>query len=79
MYVLNSLQLQFSPLQHLIRFLKSVSVITLFTSFGKVDQIPFPWKDIVSVPKVVVACLKADVHNTKNTKALKITNPDRCS
>ena len=54
MYVLHILQLQFSPVQYLIRFLKIESVLACFTAFGKVDQSLFPRKDIVSIPKAVV-------------------------
>ena len=35
-YVLQSLQLQFSPVQHLIWFLKIGSVLACLTIFGKV-------------------------------------------
>ena len=53
-YVLQSLQLQFSPFQHLIWFLKIGSVLACLTIFGKVDQSLFARKDIVSIPYVVV-------------------------
>ena len=47
-YVLQSLQLQFSPFLHVIWFLKTGSVLACLTIFGKVDQSLFPRKDIVS-------------------------------
>ena len=53
-YILQSLQLQFSPFQHLIWLLKIGSVLASLITFGRVDQSLFPRKDIVSIPYVVV-------------------------
>ena len=53
-YILQSLQLQFSPFQHLIWLLKIESVLACLIMFGKVDQSLFPRKDIVSIPYAVV-------------------------
>ena len=53
-YILQSLQLQFSHFQHLIWHLKIESVLACLIIFGKVDQSLFPRKVIVSIPYVVV-------------------------
>ena len=50
LYILQSLQLQFSPLQRLKWLLKIESVLACLIIFGKVDQSLFPRKDIVSIP-----------------------------
>ena len=52
---IQSLQLQFSPFQHLIWLLKIESVLACLIIFGKVDQSLFPRKDIVSILYVVHA------------------------
>ena len=44
MYILRSLQLQFSPFQRLIWLLKIESVLACLIIFGKVDLSLFPWK-----------------------------------
>ena len=68
---LQSLQLQFSPFQHLLWVLKIGNALACLIIFDKVHQSLFPRKDIVSVPNDVVCtfgscaslpCLKADFH-----------------
>ena len=54
-YFLQSVQLQFSPFQHLIWLLKIESVLACLIIFSKVDQSLFARKDIVSI-LYVVAC-----------------------
>ena len=59
MYIVQSLQLQFSSFQHFIWLLKIESVLACLIIFGKVDQSLFPKKDIVSIRMLLYELLEA--------------------